>query len=113
MATEAGVRQAIPGKLGSLIRFREGLAVQCASAGKAAPQPKGLQAPLKVEARETGVLFAKVPQAFCPADRWKSFLQRPKSAIASWTAEHHIQLTDSWQWAEEQNANGGDPPSPD
>ena len=106
LATEAGVRQAIPGKLGSLIRFREGLAVQCASAGKAAPQPKGLQAPLKVEARETGVLFAKVPQAFCPADRWKSFLQRPKSAIASWTAEHHIQLTDSWQWAEEQNANG-------
>ncbi|CAE7488209.1 unnamed protein product [Symbiodinium sp. CCMP2592] len=106
LAKEAGVKQSIPGKIGSLIRFREGLAVQHATAGKGPPQPKGIKAPLKVEARETGVLFVKVPQAYCSADVWTGFLQRPKSAIASWAAGHHVQLTDSWQWAEEKLSNG-------
>ncbi|OLP73144.1 hypothetical protein AK812_SmicGene47738, partial [Symbiodinium microadriaticum] len=31
-----------------------------------------------------------VPLAFCPADKWKDFLQRPKSAIATWTAVFDI-----------------------
>ena len=106
LAKESGVRQSIPGKVGSLVKFREGLAYQFSSKGRGAPQPKGLKAPLKVEARDTGVLFVKVPQAFCPADKWKSFLQRPKSAIAAWTATNHVQITDSWSWSEEKLPSG-------
>ena len=74
LAKEEGVRQSIPGKLGALVKFREGLAVQFSSKGRGAPQPKGLKAPLKVEARDTGVLFVKVPQAFCPAETWEGLL---------------------------------------
>ena len=40
LSKEAGVKQAIPGKVGAMIKFREGLAVQCTSSGKGAPQPK-------------------------------------------------------------------------
>ena len=59
----------------------------------------------KVEAKETCVLFVKVPQAFAAADRWKAFTKNPKHAIAAWSSSHHVQLTDSWKWAEERSAN--------
>ena len=54
----------------------------------------------------TGVLFVKVPQAFASADRCQAFSKSPKLAIATWATGHHVQLTDSWNWAEEQAANG-------
>ena len=39
LAKEEGVRQSIPGRIGPLIRFRDGLAVQCTSSGCKPPQP--------------------------------------------------------------------------
>ena len=50
LAQEPRTRQSIPGKLGNVIKFRDGLAVQCASGGCAAPQPSGLGKRHKVEA---------------------------------------------------------------
>ena len=60
----------------------------------------------QVESKVTGVLFVKVPQAFASADHWQAFSKSPKLAIATWATGHHVQLTDSWNWAEEQAANG-------
>ena len=67
---------------------------------------KGLCVSKQVESKVTGVLFVKVPQAFASADRWQAFSKSPKLAIATWATGHHVQLTDSWNWAEEQAANG-------
>ena len=72
LAQEPRTRQSIPGRLGNVIKFRDGLAVQCASGGCAAPQPSGLGKTHKVEAKETGILFVKIPQAFVPAEKWKA-----------------------------------------
>ena len=69
LAKEEGVRQSIPGRIGSFIRFRDGLAVQCTSSGCKPPQPKGLCVSKRVESKVTGVLFVKVPQAFASSDR--------------------------------------------
>ena len=105
LAQEPRTRQSIPGRLGNVIKFRDGLAVQCASGGCAAPQPSGLGKTHKVEAKETGILFVKIPQAFVPAEKWKAFTKNPKHAVAAWASGHHVQLSDSWKWAEEKAAN--------
>ncbi|CAE7236888.1 unnamed protein product [Symbiodinium microadriaticum] len=105
LSKEAGVKQAIPGKVGAMIKFREGLAVQCTSSGKGAPQPKHIGSSHRVEAKETGVLFVKVPQAFVSKDQWSAFIKNPRHAIAAWASRRHVQLTDSWKWSEEKLGN--------
>ena len=80
--------------------------MQCASSGCKPPQPKGLCVSKRVESKVTGVLFVKVPHAFASSERWQAFSKSPKLAIATWATSHHVQLTDSWNWAEEQTANG-------
>ena len=81
-----------------MIRFREGLAVQCTSSGK-------IGSAHRVEAKETGVLFVKVPQSFVSNDQWNSFIKNPRCAIAAWASKRHVQLTDSWKWSEEEIGN--------
>ncbi|CAE7305654.1 Otud3, partial [Symbiodinium microadriaticum] len=105
LSKEAGVKQAIPGKVGAMIKFREGLTVQCTSGGKGAPQPKHIGSSHRVEAKETGVLFVKVPQAFVSKDQWSAFIKNPRHAIAAWASRRHVQLTDSWKWSEEKLGN--------
>ena len=105
LAKRPGARQSIPGRIGSMIKFREGLTIQCTSGGCAAPQPKGIRSAYKVEVKETCILFVKVPQLFTSPEKWKAFTKNPKHAIATWASSHHVQLTDSWKWAEEKTAN--------
>ena len=88
-----------------MIRFREGLAVQRTSSGKGARQPKNIGSAHRVEAKETGVLFVKVPQSFVSKDQWNSFIKNPRHAVAAWASRRHVQLTDSWKWSEEEIGN--------
>ena len=107
------MRQSIPGRIGPLIRFRDGLAVQCTSSGCKPPQPEGLCVSKQVESKVTGVLFVKVPHAFASADRWQAFSKSPKLAIATWGEPcANIGPCRSWQQAWVEEADHGRDPFP-
>ena len=82
LAKEPGARQRIPGRVGMLIEFREGVAVQCSPKGFGPPQPKGLGQVQKVEAQDSVVLYCKVVHDFASLETWKSFCATLKVAIA-------------------------------
>ena len=54
LSKEAGVKQAIPGKVGAMIKFREGLAVQCTSSAKGPRSPSTLDHPTGLRLRRRG-----------------------------------------------------------
>ena len=74
---------------------------QVTSPGLDAAKPKGLTTSAKITAKESAILYIKIPQEFVSGDVFRKFGSSPRAQIAQWAAAQRVQLIDTFKWTEE------------
>ena len=98
---KGNLRQRVPVKAGNFVRFLDSFVHQVTSPGLDAAKPKGLTTSAKITAKESAILYIKIPQEFVSGDVFRKFGSSPRAQIAQWAAAQRVQLIDTFKWTEE------------
>ena len=101
--------QKIPGRVQDQLCFRDAIVLQCHSSTVVnSPTPAGLaSAPIKVAPLQSVAVYVRVPRQYASEQLWTSFCKNASKMAAAWAADRHVQILDSFNWAEEKQRTGG------
>ena len=101
--------QKIPGRIQDQLCFRDAMVLQCHSnAVVSSPTPAGLaSSPIKIAPLQSVAVYVRVPKQYASDQLWASFCRQANKTAANWAADRHVQILDSFNWAEEKQRTGG------
>ena len=101
--------QKIPGRVQDQLCFRDAIVLQFHSnAVVSSPTPAGLaSSPIKVAPLQSVAVYVRVPKQYASEQLWASFCKQASKTAATWAADRHVQILDSFNWAEEKQRTGG------